>query len=879
MIKGETGRTVRPSGVLAVLAALLVAITGTGLSVGAGVALRTVQQRAADEAVSRRMELAGAAVAAESGRYVDTMRMIAASAGTIRPLTRTGFTQAVQPLEKMGLIGATSITFMVAATDEQIPRLRATWRDRGAADLGPGVTDPGHEREYEQQHEHIFPVFNHPLAGFAAPADGAALSPAATQALIEARHSGQVTISDSYVPSRDALLPPHRQQRSFVLAAPVHGPPPAAGSPRPFLGWILMEVRGQDFIGATLQHVTHGSADVRLRAHHSDGTDVTVTTLKAAGDGTRDLRRTGQVRVAQRHWQLELSATSAHLPGTHSALPVIVTGAGVVASALLAALTFALAGSRARARAQVVEATAELRAAEEASSRQAALLSAVLDSVSDGVSVIDEHGAFLLHNPAAKTILGIPSTNDRIGTWQRHYGIFTADGEDPFPTEQLPLVRALAGESAEQVPMMIRNLGHPDGVIISVSARPLDAAAGQAGAVAVFHDITAVREREDKLAATSAALHEELARHEADQAELRATRDELVAQKAYLTQILDAINVSVMTVDTGGRLVHGNRIARAVLPAGDAPTLTEIAAKLDMAYPDDKLMPVEETPLARALRAEKVNAVEALVAVPDGTRRAVMVHAQPLHHDGQIVGAVASAFDITALREREAELAAFAGIVAHDLKRPLAAVRGFAELVHESLSDQVGLDEQVLHLERVVAATWRMSRLIDDLLTYATARDAPLALAPLRLGTLVREVVDEHLAAAAAVPSAPMPQVYIGSLPAIRADAALIRQLVDNLVGNAIKYTPPGRAAHVDVTAHPAGDGWVRLEVTDRGIGIPPSEHQAIFASFHRVATAYSGTGLGLAICQRIAERHGGTIAAGDNPGGGARFSVTLPAA
>nr|WP_239320528.1 ATP-binding protein [Planomonospora parontospora] len=107
----------------------------------------------------------------------------------------------------------------------------------------------------------------------------------------------------------------------------------------------------------------------------------------------------------------------------------------------------------------------------------------------------------------------------------------------------------------------------------------------------------------------------------------------------------------------------------------------------------------------------------------------------------------------------------------------------------------------------------------------------------------------------------------------------MIRQLLTNLIGNAIKYTPPGHAAHVDITGTRTGDGRVCVEIADRGIGIPPGEHQAIFAGFHRAATGYTGTGLGLAICQRIVERHGGTITATDNPGGGARFTFTLPTA
>ncbi|MFB9877491.1 ATP-binding protein [Planobispora siamensis] len=127
-----------------------------------------------------------------------------------------------------------------------------------------------------------------------------------------------------------------------------------------------------------------------------------------------------------------------------------------------------------------------------------------------------------------------------------------------------------------------------------------------------------------------------------------------------------------------------------------------------------------------------------------------------------------------------------------------------------------------------------------------------------------------------------MPQIYTGTLPPVRGNPPLLRQLFNNLIGNAIKYTAAGQVARVDITGEPTGDGWVRITVADRGIGIPAGEHEAIFTGFHRAAEAadtYSGTGLGLAICQRVVERHGGTISACDNPGGGARLVFTLPAA
>jgi light-regulated signal transduction histidine kinase (bacteriophytochrome) len=183
-------------------------------------------------------------------------------------------------------------------------------------------------------------------------------------------------------------------------------------------------------------------------------------------------------------------------------------------------------------------------------------------------------------------------------------------------------------------------------------------------------------------------------------------------------------------------------------------------------------------------------------------------------------------------------------------------------------------------LDRIMNAVDRMAALIDTLLAYTTSRDAPLTPRNVPLGPLVAEVVaqrTEHVRPGAGPP----PDVYVGPLPEVRADPAMLRHVLDNLVGNALKYVPPGRAARIDVTAGPAEPGWARIEVADRGIGIPADDKPAIFESFHRARTAagYAGTGLGLAICRRIVERHGGTIGVADNPGGGTRFHFTLPLA
>jgi signal transduction histidine kinase len=301
---------------------------------------------------------------------------------------------------------------------------------------------------------------------------------------------------------------------------------------------------------------------------------------------------------------------------------------------------------------------------------------------------------------------------------------------------------------------------------------------------------------------------------------------------------------------------------------------------MDVRYPDGRPVRLDESPLLRALGGEHIDAME----VTTGQHDTVVVHAHPLlDAAGHTIGAVATSYDITVLREREAELHAFAGVVAHDLKAPLTAVDGYAEILDEDLADGAPAAAMRGSLDRMRAGVQRMRLLIDDLLTYATARDAELHQEPVDLQALIAEIVTERTAHLRGAADAPFPDIYTGPLPVVHADRVMVRQLLDNLVGNALKYTLPGQPARVDIAAHQrSGDSSaVRIQIADRGIGIPAEEQPHVFNTFHRAAahTGYSGTGLGLAICHRVVDRHGGTIGVSDNPGGGTRVTFTLPAA
>jgi PAS domain S-box-containing protein len=837
--------------------AILVALGSVGLSVGASALVARSQRDVAQEQLARRTALVAEAVTSETGRYVDTLRTVAAATGSFTTLTASKFAQATQPLAQMRLAGATSIVFLIPATDAELDSAQRLWRSRGVPDLTlvPAAGSAS---------QHIFSVFYVPLDGTTTPRLGLDVTqaPAPTQALIEARRTGQVAISTPYQLIIDQNLPPAQRQPSFSLTAPVRGPPEAHGN-RPFLGWVLMGLRGQDFVGAALDRESQNLLDVALRAQNAVGADVPVATQRASAPGRRDLSNDVDVSVADRRWHLRVQASNRQLPGGATYLPRLVVGVGVVVGLLLAGLVWVLATGRARAHAQVDRATRDLTAAEADARRQASLLTAILDSISDGVVVVDADGAYLLRNPAAVAIVGVDT---ELGSTQHpaaHFGAYRLDRHEPIPTAELPLVRARAGESTEQFEMVLRNPARPDGIVVTVSARPMQTDDGRTGAVAVFHDVT---------------------ERKAAEIELRAARDDLADQKAYLTQVLDAIDVSVLACDTTGTIVQANRIARQTLMPGDGPiTIAEALTRSEVKGSGGAAMAVDDIPLMRALAGEQVDGVEVTVPLPGGARRILLVDARPLHDTGgHIVGAVASSYEVTAQREHEADLQAFAGVVAHDLNAPLAAIAGFVEILTEDLTDGVDPVSLAATLSRVDSAVQRMRRLIEDLLSYATARDRRLNCEPLDLNTLVAEVITERTAHlrihAGAVPDQ-FPDIAAAPLPTVQADKALTRQLLDNLIGNAIKYTPIGEPAHIDVSAEPDSDGWTRVQIADRGIGIPADDQPHVFTSFHRAAahTSYTGTGLGLAICHRVINRHGGNITASDNPGGGTRIQFTLP--
>lgn len=323
-------------------------------------------------------------------------------------------------------------------------------------------------------------------------------------------------------------------------------------------------------------------------------------------------------------------------------------------------------------------------------------------------------------------------------------------------------------------------------------------------------------------------------------------------------------------------------------------------------------------PPAHALSRE--GEVETRWVKKDGSVIDVWIRSVPVRDaDGQFVRSRSAALDVTErnrlsnelrargdqleranieLRQINRELEEFTSVVSHDLKEPLRTLQAFSNFLAEDFSGQLGPDG-FQYINHLVQASKRLGTLIDDLLSMSSAG---------RITDDLQAVDMNDIAATVRRDLSDMIQrknaqlVVEGALPMIVGDPQRITQLLSNLVGNALKYNdsaipvvtvgqgpaspPPALAGHGPYFSGDRPPAWTRfpqvtLYVRDNGIGIDPRYHEQIFGIFRRLhkSEEYEGTGAGLAICKKIVEGHAGRIWLESQPGGGATFYFTLPAA
>ncbi|MBI4990012.1 MAG: PAS domain S-box protein [Rhodocyclales bacterium] len=223
-----------------------------------------------------------------------------------------------------------------------------------------------------------------------------------------------------------------------------------------------------------------------------------------------------------------------------------------------------------------------------------------------------------------------------------------------------------------------------------------------------------------------------------------------------------------------------------------------------------------------------------------------------------------------ALARANRELESFSYSISHDLRAPLRAINGFAQILIEDRRDS-WKDEDRNHLDRIVLASNRMGQLIDDILEFSRISRAEFEMAAVDMGGLAQACLHDLAA------DYPAAQVDIGGLPAATGDAAALRQVFANLIGNALKYSSKKDSPRIEIGAREA-EGETVYFVRDNGAGFNMEYAQRLFGVFQRVHTdaEFPGTGVGLAIVKNIVERHGGRVWAEAAKDEGATFHFTL---
>jgi PAS domain S-box-containing protein len=291
-----------------------------------------------------------------------------------------------------------------------------------------------------------------------------------------------------------------------------------------------------------------------------------------------------------------------------------------------------------------------------------------------------------------------------------------------------------------------------------------------------------------------------------------------------------------------------------------------------------------ETALAKGVAVELVRHTNLISRM--GTQLPIDDSAAPLRDKhGSLVGAVLVFRDISARRHSERrledavdalqrsneELQQFVNGAAHDLRSPLAVIRNMTQLASLKFAEKLG-DEGVALLAHIDKGVTRMTRFLDDLLSFAHASHFDASTAPLLsldgvLAETLSNLSPEILESGATVTSDPLPEV--------RANTTHMTQLFQNLIGNALKYRSVQPCIHV--SARQENRQWV-VSVSDNGIGFDAAHAKRIFRPFQRLhGEKYPGSGIGLATCQKVVEGYGGIIWVESEPGQGSRFFFTLP--
>jgi PAS domain S-box-containing protein len=537
----------------------------------------------------------------------------------------------------------------------------------------------------------------------------------------------------------------------------------------------------------------------------------------------------------------------------------------------------------------------------------ARLLPVIFDSIADGVTVLDRAGTIRYANAAAARLMGYERASELVGRSSERvtsrFDLLADDGR-PLDLSVLPTRRAYAGEPNPEATVRFRTEGSEHDQWSMVRARLLEGPdADHDLVITSFQDITAIKQAEHRL---SFLLH------------ASALLGETADYHDSLSRIAWLVVPSVADWCAFDVIVDGETVERVAMAQAD-PELLRAAQEIERRWPADASQPsaVQEVKRLRhsvhlrdmtdEMLAEGARDTEHLEALRGMRLRELLTI--PLIGRGQVFGAISvghstprpplsdeevamledlgrragAAVDAALLLAESKETLRlqeeFMAVTSHDMRTPLAAVRGYAQLALRHLAgEQQDLESVERWLGDIEESSTRLTNLVDEFMDVTLLRagdEVPLQLQPTDMVAMAGERVREYQAAA---------DLHQFSLRSDQAsivgnwDPARIGRVVDNLLGNAVKYSPDGGAIEVVIAAN---QDDATLAVIDHGIGIAPQDLSRIFLPMYRGANAraVAGTGLGLAGSRRLVELMGGGITVKSRLGKGSTFTVVLPLA
>lgn len=350
-------------------------------------------------------------------------------------------------------------------------------------------------------------------------------------------------------------------------------------------------------------------------------------------------------------------------------------------------------------------------------------------------------------------------------------------------------------------------------------------------------------------------------------------------QLHQLERILSTITDGIVAIDKQGLYSYANEAAERILGVSKEEILhrTFYLGTWKLTTLDGNYLPVEETPFEKVLQTQKgVYGMKLVVERGDGEKIIMLTNVAPLYDAaGNFDGIVGVLTDITEQHETQERINAVQNTVAHDLRGPLTAIMGYADMLKQEFSTGMVDDPSLQHVEEILNGAEKINKMIEELVDTARIERGSIVLEkqPIHLAPYLRTLLQRS-------------QKFIGTnqltiqipddLPPVVADPDRLERIFQNLLSNALKFSPPD--SEVIIQARRVGNEII-VSVKDKGKGISPPNCSRLFSRYYQVKGSQSskGVGLGLYISRLLVEAHGGHIWALSKVGEGSTFEFTLP--